>query len=319
MKTRGWRFWLPVVLLAAACLYLGGATFVVWRFTNTLLSPGALTAALQSGPVVTDPLQLGYRGDPMLAFGLPFENTTIDTPLGPAPAWFVPSAPDAPVAIYIHGIAGAREDGYRHLALLHDAGYAVLLITYRNDAEAPADPAGYSFGLTEWADLDAAVAWLAAQYPERHILLVGESMGGAIVGQFLRYSPLANRITAVALDAPAIDVPAVITHIAGQTGLPLPSIIGRSTLALLSATRSQTLRDAAVSDVFAAFDGPLFIAHGAGDRIVPITPAQALVAARTPGSTVSFWTEADHLQSYAADPAAYTAAFQRFLALVPRP
>ena len=36
--------------------------------------------------------------------------------------------------------AGAREDGYRALSVLHDSGWSVLLISYRNDPGAPASP-----------------------------------------------------------------------------------------------------------------------------------------------------------------------------------
>ena len=61
--------------------------------------------------------------------------------------------------------------------------------------------------------------------------------------------------------------------------------------------------------------GPLFLAHGSADRIVPIRPSQALAAART-APTVTLWTGADHLGSHAEDPAAYGKASRDFLAQV---
>ena len=132
---------------------------------------------------------MGYRGDPEQAFGLPFQSVSVDTPGGPAPAWLIPpaanAAPDGSAAIFVHGIGGAREDGYPYLRALHEAGLPVLLITYRNDPEAPRAPDGLRlFGLTEWEDLDAAALWLQAR-GARKIVLVGASMGGGIVGQFL--------------------------------------------------------------------------------------------------------------------------------------
>jgi hypothetical protein len=59
----------------------------------------------------------------------------------------------------------------------------------------------------------------------------------------------------------------------------------------------------------------LFLAHGSGDRIVPIGPSQALAATRS-GPTTTFWTTADHLGSFTLDPVGYRAAFDTLLAAV---
>ena len=102
----------------------------------------------------TNPVVIGYRGDPATAFGLRFETVEAATDLGPAPGWLIPGAAGRDdgrtAAVFVHGIFGAREDGYAFVAPLHEAGVPVLLIAYRGDAEAPPDPLGlHSFGLTE--------------------------------------------------------------------------------------------------------------------------------------------------------------------------
>ena len=61
-----------------------------------------------------------------------------------------------------------------------------------------------------------------------------------------------------------------------------------------------------------SFPGPMLLVQGSADRIVPIGPSQALAAARS-APTVTLWTGADHLGSYAEDPQTYKAAFQDFL------
>jgi uncharacterized protein len=309
---------LAALVALALAGYLAITAYFLAHATEGLLRVGTLTAALNGEERPTDPLAIGYRGDPMTALSLPFQTIKLDTPLGPAEAWLVPaSGPEAGRAIYVHGIAGAREDGYRHLALLHKAGWTVLLISYRNDATAPTDPGGnYGLGLLEWPDLEAAVAHLAPSETSPSILVVAESMGGAILGQFLSRSPLANRVKAVALDSPALSFRAVIGHLATQSGKLMPEVTAFLARQIVPWQTGLDLANAEVTPAFQAFPGPLFIAHGSGDRLVPLAPSDALATART-APTITLWTKADHLGSYAENPAAYSAAFVQFLAAVP--
>lgn len=308
-----------VVLIVALALvgYIGIGGYFLAHTLAGILRTGPIAAVLATAEPPTDPLALGYRGDPLAALSLPFQTVQLDTPLGATDAWLVPAAgEEAGRAIYVHGIAGSREDGYRHLSLLHEAGWSVLLVTYRNDKGAPADPSGrYGFGLTEWPDLESAVARMAPEDTGPGVLVIAESMGGAILGQFLAQSPLAGRVKAVALDSPGLSFKAVINHLGQQSDRPLAATLAWTAAKLLPWQTGLDLDRAETVDVFAAFPGPLFIAHGSADRIVPIGPSQTLVAAR-PDTTVALWTGADHLGSYAEDPAAYRAAFQDFLAQV---
>lgn len=312
-------FFVVVLLFLALLGYVGIAGYFLAHTTAGLLKTGPISALLATAEPPTDPLALGYRGDPLQALSLPYQAVSIETQLGPAEAWLVPAAgTEKGRAIYVHGIAGAREDGYRHLSILHEAGWSVLLVSYRNDPSAPPSPEGrYAFGLLEWPDLEAAVAYMAPSDTGPGVLVVAESMGGAVLGQFLMQSPLAPRISAVALDSPALSFRAVVGHLAEQSGRPLYGPMARTAELLLPWLTGLPLERAEVAEVFQSFPGPLFIAHGAADRIVPVAPSQALAEGRT-GVTVTHWTKADHLGSYAEDPAAYRTAFTAFLdALAP--
>lgn len=307
-------FLLSVVALALVGYLAVGGWFLA-RAAADILQVGKLAATLREAEPPTDPLTIGYQGNPMQALNLPFTILTVETPLGPAEAWLVPAAgAEAGRAVFVHGIAGLREDGYRLLATLHDAGWSVLLISYRNDPDAPPAPEGtYGMGLLEWPDLEAAVAAFSPGPDDPDLLIAADSMGAAILGQFLKQSPLADRVGSVALDSPALSFAAVVGHLAGQSGGPLPAARAWVALQFLQRMTSLPLAEAEVADALTAFPGPLFIAQGTGDRIVPIGPSQALAAART-GETATLWTGADHLGSYAEDPSAYRAAFGGFVA-----
>lgn len=307
-----------VTLTLAGPLYILGAGLFLQRATAQFLVAETLSARLAPEKPPEDPFAIGYRGDPGEAFGLPFETVMLDTPLGPAPAWLVGEAPDgnAPsrdvAAIYVHGVGGAREDGYRHLSMLSEAGIPTLLVTYRNDPGAPASPDGvYGFGLTEWRDVEAGADFLIGRGHGR-LILVGESMGGAIVGQFLRRSTRAGAVAAVALDSPALDFPEILRSFAQAAGLPLSAPVTGAALALMAASGPLDKREAVTTDDFVAFDGPLFLAHGTGDRVVPVRVSDALIGARR-DATLHLRTGADHLGSFAEDPETYRDAFAGFL------
>ena len=312
-----WRS-LGLTVAIALLVYFAAAGYLMSRFAAGLLTVGPLAEMLEPERRPDDPLALGYRGDPGAALGLDFDTVEIETELGVAEAWHVPADADGDLAaIYVHGIAGAREDGYRHLSMLNAAGIPVLLIGYRNDPGGPADPTGYyGFGLTEWPDLEAAVAEMQGRGHDR-LLVVAESMGGAILGQFLRRSDRAGAVVAVALDSPAVALTGVLRHLAEEARLPLPGAVAQVGLTILDWRKPIDYRAADVGDIFAAFSGPLFVAHGTGDRIVPAATTDAMLAARQ-GTSVAHRTEADHLLSFDAGPDAYRAAFDAFLGLIPR-
>lgn len=72
-----------IAVLGAGVLAFG--TWVGHRMLVSVLTGAAFAQA--EAAVVADPLVIGYRGDPAKALGLPFEEVTVQTDLGPAPAW----------------------------------------------------------------------------------------------------------------------------------------------------------------------------------------------------------------------------------------
>lgn len=277
-----------------------------------LLTAGNVDWAGYTRPAPTDPVEIGYRGDPKAAFGYAFETITYTTELGDAQAWLIPAAEPSDLwAIFVHGIGGLRENGYRMARIFHEAGVPVLMITYRNDRDAPlAADRLYSFGLSEWRDLEAAVGWAKGQGAER-IILAGESMGGAIIGQYLKRAADTSPIAGLVLDAPALDFPAVIDASARRLYLPLAGLV--SALAQQASALVRTdLRAAQGIEAVAAFKGPIFLAHGRRDPLVPFNISERLFELRPDAIFVA--NDADrHLFAYHADPAAYQAALVKLI------
>ncbi len=304
----------PVVLAA----YLAYAGWKVANLVDTILRVGSPIAQGEGQPAAGRPEDIGYVGDPLAAFHYAFEPVEVAGELGPMPAWLIqPGTPSMKRwAIVVHGIGGRPENGYRFLPALRAAGLPVLMISYRNDEGAPPSPTGlYSLGLTEWRDLEAAVR-LAGERGAPGVVLVAESMGGGIVGQYLRNAQLASHVDAIVLDAPMIDLPETLSALVGRLGVWLPRTVAGGALWLANWRYPIDLSDAVVTPELAGYAGPLFLSHGAADRIVPGATSDRLVAQRT-APTEYLRTSADHILSWKEDPGRYDHALAAFLAALP--
>jgi uncharacterized protein len=309
--------WTLVGLLALSAVYGAVGSWYAAQLLDGTLRVGAPTAQSSGWPPAEGPADIGYVGDPQAAFGYAYQDVSLDGELGAFPAWLIPppgGALDVPWAVFVHGIGGRRENGYRFLPALHEAGYAVLMISYRNDRDAPADPSGvYAFGLTEWRDLDAAVSH-ALDTGASSVAVVAESMGGGIAGQFLRRSEHKAAATALVLDAPAVDLHAILVDQIGRMGLPFPSLLARGALRFSGFALPVKLDEAATAAEFAGFPGPIFLSHGSADRVVPVSSSDDFVAKRT-AVTDYVRTTADHIQSWKQDPRRYEASLRAFLSV----
>lgn len=311
---RRWVRRIGIIAVAVALLYFVGGSLAGGVIARWALTPGAIDWSGAHRPFPDDPFELGYRGDPQVALGLDFETVTYTSELGAAEAWLVPAArPSSTWAVYVHGIGGIRENGYRLLSILHDAGLPVLMITYRNDIGGhapPGQPPFFSFGLTEWPDLAAAIDWAMEQGAE-DVVIAAESMGAGIAGQYLVNEGPA-KVAALVLDAPSLDAPAIAAGDAARLNLPFADVLAAGVLWVQGIVGPVRISDAVSLDTVAAFPGPVFVAHGRGDRLVPFAISERLVEMRT-GRTVFVTTAAQHLRSFNANPTRYRGELLGFL------
>ena len=251
-----------------------------------------------------------WVGDPLRARGLPFERVSIEGELGAMPAWRIPGR-GRTWAIFVHGINGSPRAGLRIAPALRRAGLPSLLITYRNDPGAPAAPDGlHHLGMTEWRDVEAA-ARFAVRHGARRLVVIGYSMGGAIVTQFAQRSPLARHLGALVLDAPALSWKPIFDFQAGERGLPkLTSTALEAAIGLripIDWDRLDAVRHSGELRL------PILLFHGLEDDVVPISLSDDF-ARRLPRSvTYHRVPRAGHVESWNVDPALYERRLRAFL------
>jgi pimeloyl-ACP methyl ester carboxylesterase len=254
-----------------------------------------------------------FSGDPQQAFGIPFDDVAIPGELGPMPAWAIPGRGDT-WAIVVHGINGTQGVGLRVVPALRRAGLPTLAIAYREDQGAPPSPDGFHhMGLTEWRDL-AAAARYALAHGARRLILVGYSMGGAIVAQFMQRSPLASRVDGLVLDAPVLDWRETLEF--NTTEMGFPSV---ATLPLEWAIGARIDADWDSLDAHEHTDDfqlPILLFHGDDDKVVPIEGSEDFARELPRWVTFHRAPHAGHVEAWNVDPKLYERRLEAFLTLI---
>jgi alpha-beta hydrolase superfamily lysophospholipase len=261
-----------------------------------------------------------FPDDPLVAHGIAFTDVTYTSGLGDNPAWYIEG--DRPTwVVLVHGNGLTRRDVLKPLPTIVGAGYPALVITYRNHPLAPEDPSGrLQYGLTEWADVEAAVDYAITEGAE-DVVLVGYSMGGGIVTNFLYESPLATRVRGIVLDAPMLDLSAAVDLGADDRSLPLIGLPIPGTLTATAKWIAGWRYDVEWGNLdylerADEIDVPILLFHGADDDIVPVGTSDELASLRPDLVTYQRVEGAQHLESWNLDPAEYERLLGQFLVAI---
>ena len=265
------------------------------------------------------------------AAGLPFEEVRIPIEVGPAPCWVVPAeggpTPEGerprilpgPWAIMVHGRGANRMEAIRAVPVARELGLTSLLISYRNDREAPAThDFRYGLGFTEWKDVQTAISY-AKSRGATQIVLFGWSMGGAIVLQTADLSFYRDDIAALVLTGPVVDWFELIAHHSRTRRI--PTGIGRLATDLISHRAGRVLTGLAAPVDLKALDWlsraehlrtPTLVLHSVNDEFVPAASSRRLAELNALVEFVPF-TRARHTKEWNVDPERWEGAVRRWL------
>ncbi len=262
-----------------------------------------------------------YCGTPRSSHGLAYEDVLVASDVGDLPSWLVPGERGTGRwAILVHGRSARREETLRALPVLYRLGITSLVPMYRNDVGAPASIDGrYNLGLSEWRDIEAAIRY-AVRHGAREVVLVGWSMGGAVVLQTLDRSELSGWVSQVVLDGPVIDWGDVISYQADLNGLYWPVGVLAKTLLGGRVTRgligiAEPIDIAVTNWVQRASElhHPMLLIHSVADEVVPYGPSQQLAERRPDLVQLAMWEQALHCREWNTDPARWEALVTDFL------
>ncbi|WP_156761885.1 alpha/beta hydrolase family protein [Microbacterium karelineae] len=241
---------------------------------------------------------------------LPYQEVAVPSPVGPCPAWLFPAGRGSAEtwAIAVHGRGTTRSEVLRAVPVFRAAGLTTLAVSYRNDGQAPRSDSGrYGLGATEWRDVEAAIAYARA-HGARRIVLMGWSMGGAIVLQTILRTEHADAVAGLILDSPVVDwrlvlgfqarelrVPSPVTHIAlRQLTMPSWSRVVRSGDAI-------SLDDLDIVSHADELAHPILLLHSDDDGFVPSEASHGLAEARPDLVELVSYSEARHTKLWNYD------------------
>ncbi len=225
--------------------------------------------------------------------GIPYEEVSFPAVDGPIlRGWFFPvEKRGAPAIIYAPATARDQRSGMSLVEPLHEAGFHVLLFSYRGHGLSEGSPFGFTYGAMESMDVDAAVRFLYETKGIHRIGAIGHSAGAvSILLSASRNSHIGAIVAASAFptmeDVWRTNSPAI---------MPIPFI--ELMMRISELARGYTRQQIRPQDVIGQISPrPLLLIHGSGDRRITFDQAIRMFEAAEEPKRLWLIEGADHGQ-----------------------
>lgn len=129
------------------------------------------------------PVFLPGLSQPAKEIGIPYEDVSFPTSENlTLKGWFFPVEDRlAPVVIYAPATSKDQRSGLSIVPALHEAGYQVLLFSYRGHGTSEGNRLQFTYGAKESEDIDAAVRYLSTTRGIEQIATIGHSAGAVSI------------------------------------------------------------------------------------------------------------------------------------------
>lgn len=222
------------------------------------------------------------------ALGLSYQDVWLQSRDGTQlHAWWLPAAEKTVlsdmVVLFLHGNSGNVSNQILGIDWLPLRGAGVLALDYRGFGASQ----GRSMMPDVLQDIESAAIWLRQHYPDKQLVVLGQSMGAVLAVNFVAHAGEQYQVKRVVLDAPFSGFPRIARHAMYHTWLgwifsPLTWLVPGDWEAVEQA---------------AGITQPTLVMHSQKDRIIPYEHGRAVYHALS-GPSCWLEVEGEHIQSF---------------------
>jgi dipeptidyl aminopeptidase/acylaminoacyl peptidase len=206
---------------------------------------------------------------------IPYEEVAFPTSDGlTLRGWFFPTQdPQAPAVLYAPATSHDQRSGISLVEPLHEAGFQVLLFSYRGHGASDGNRFGFTYGAAESKDIDAAASYLFETRHIQRIAAIGHSAGAVSIILSAAHNP---HIRAVVAASPFNSVEEVWeTSRPGFFPQTLFNLVMRISELRKGFSRLQVRPDQVIGEIAPR---PLLLIYGSEDQRVTQKQAQRMFA-----------------------------------------
>ena len=190
-------------------------------------------------------------------------------------AWYIPAGEGAPAVISVHGLGSCKYSvvNLMQAGMLHNAGYAVLVMDVRDSGDSDYEDGLSAIGNEEYLDVLGGFDWLQANkgHSAEQIGILGNSLGAATALIAFAQEP---DLAAAFVDSPFDNLPQIIQEELAREGF--PQFLYAAGL-IAAQIRGDDIAFNNPHDAIDRADGrPIFITHGTADGRIGVHHAEQL-------------------------------------------